>query len=96
MKRTTYLGRTTRQRPAMCLACGAVLTAATGIGQRHKPRAGNIAICFKCGHLQAFAWDLQFRELTSEELVDLADNEIVAAARRAQAKYLQWKKEHGK
>lgn len=82
-KRAIYLGRDTRLEPAACLYCGVELDGATGIGHKRKPRPGAITICMKCGHIQAFAWDLTFRELTNSEMCEMAGDERILAIQRA-------------
>jgi hypothetical protein len=76
-KQVVIIGPTTRQQPATCLECGAVFDAATGVGNADTPKPGAIAICTKCGHIQAFNAQLQFRPLTAAEAAAMAKHEIV-------------------
>lgn len=77
---TVYLGRTSRLKPSPCLNCGKLLNSATSFDSKRRPRPGAISLCFECGHLQAYAWDLSFRELTDEEMHMVAgDARIIAA-----------------
>jgi hypothetical protein len=56
-----------------CLACGVNLDAATFTGPEDKrPTPGAITICFYCGHIMAFAYDLTLRALTDEEMIEVA------------------------
>lgn len=87
-RRAVYIGKSTRHKASPCLSCGAVLDAATGIGNKAKPRAGAITLCVKCGHLMAYAWDLSLRALTDKEIVDIAGDERVLAIQRARAAYI--------
>jgi hypothetical protein len=79
MKKQVIIGPTTRQQPATCLECGAVFDAATGVGNASQPNPGSIAICVKCGHIQAFDAQLQFRQLTDAERGALAGHDLVQA-----------------
>lgn len=83
MKKAVYLGKETRHQPVPCLDCGKVLDAAMGVGHKSKPRAGSITVCIACGHLQAYAWDMQLRELTDEEMRDVAGDERIIAIQKA-------------
>lgn len=79
----THLGKTTRTKPTTCPNCAAPLDSGTGVGHDRKPRAGAICICFKCGHLMAYAWDLSFRELTDEEVIACAGDPRIVNAQNA-------------
>jgi hypothetical protein len=82
-RKAVYLGKSVRMHKSACLDCGAALDGATSIGHTHKPRAGAIAICMKCGHIQAMGSDLQFRPLTDEEMVDVAGDERIIKVQKA-------------
>ena len=94
-KRAVYIGKSTRHKPSPCLNCGKVLDAATGIGNKAKPRAGAITICLACGHIQAYAWDMSFRELTDEEIVAIAGDERIIKFQKARGFYEKWKARKG-
>lgn len=68
-----------RLKPSACLGCGKVLDAAQVTdGVDVKPHPGAVSICFDCGYIQVFADDMSFRQLTDDELYDIAgDPEIV-------------------
>jgi hypothetical protein len=86
--KAVYIGKSTRHKASPCLSCGAIMDAATGIGNKAKPHAGAITLCVKCGHLMAYTWDMSLRELTDEEIVDIAGDERVLAIQRARAVYI--------
>lgn len=51
-----------------CSACGHPVDAATKLlGGATGPSAGDVTVCFECGHLMAFDADLSLRELTPLE-----------------------------
>jgi hypothetical protein len=70
-----------RMPPCACLGCGKVLDAATVTdGSAAAPHPGAVSVCFDCGYLQVFADDLSFRNLTDDEMVEIAGHpEIVMA-----------------
>ena len=61
--------QTTRTTCSRCTGCGASLDAATA--SRATPRAGDVTVCFYCGHVLAFADDLSLRPLTAAERHEL-------------------------
>jgi hypothetical protein len=70
--------------PCACLACGKIVNAATSVGEAdHWPEPGAITICIGCGHLMAFDDNLCLRELTSQEMYDIAGDRRVLAIQRA-------------
>jgi hypothetical protein len=72
--RLRSLGKTDHVMPdSACLSCGKRLDRATMSNGDHRPSPGNITICaFGCGHIMAFADDLSLRELTDNEIIDVA------------------------
>jgi hypothetical protein len=88
--------KTTRTPINMCLSCGYVIDAASN----HKGRAphpGAIAICLKCAHIMIFNNELKLRELTDNEVVEIAGHpemlQMMKALGRARAEY---ERVHGK
>ncbi len=77
-----FIGKETRLKPSLCLSCGKLLDASTGV-DHNKPRADMITICLYCGHLMAFTDDLSMRELTGEEMNGIAGNPTVLAIQKA-------------
>jgi hypothetical protein len=76
-------GRGAQHDPTPCLNCGKVLDAAMGVGHGRKPRPGCITICIGCGHIQAYGSGMKLRELTDEEMIDVAGNETILAIQKA-------------
>lgn len=65
-----------------CSHCGKRFDRATDPLYDKTPTPGAITICIDCGHVMAFAVDMHLRELTDEEMVDIAGNSEI---RRIQA-----------
>ena len=63
-----------------CLECHAILDLANSIHGDARPTPGDISICFYCGNLSAFMEDGNLRELTSNEMHDIAGDERLIAA----------------
>jgi len=56
-----------------CTNCGKLNDVATdSSGSGCTPSAGDLSVCFYCGHLTVFADDLTLREPTDDEIVELA------------------------
>jgi hypothetical protein len=76
---------TFRVPPMACLGCGKKVDAATlpdgGVG----PDEGDVTICFYCGHLMAFTADRKLRDLTSDEMHDVAGDPLILRMQRARA-----------
>jgi hypothetical protein len=70
-----------RTKPTPCLNCGKLLDACTPVKNHDaKPDEGSLSLCWACGHLQVFQADGTFRELTGEEVVEVAgDPDIIMA-----------------
>jgi hypothetical protein len=47
------------------------------------PGPGDITLCIYCGHIMAFADDLTLRELTNEEIYEVAGDERILKIQRA-------------
>jgi DNA-directed RNA polymerase subunit N (RpoN/RPB10) len=65
--------------PCACLNCGKVLDRATPMSDTDGPSPGAITVCLTCGHIMAFADNLAFRELTDEEVKEIAGNRTIIA-----------------
>jgi hypothetical protein len=63
----------TTETPAhSCTSCGHLLDAASNPFDLRSPREGDISVCMYCGHLMAFNADMTRRNLTDEEMVEIA------------------------
>lgn len=80
--------------PLACLNCGKLLDRAMGVGTGTKPEPGSVTMCLGCGHVQAYNEEMKFRELTDEEIVEVAGDKRLLAAQWARGEYLKEKKSH--
>lgn len=79
-----------------CLNCGIKVDAATSIDHRHVPHEGAIAICLICSHIMAYDETVHLRELTDEEVIDIAGRpEILFAINRLGSAKAAWESKHG-
>jgi len=65
-----------------CLNCGEELHKATSVEHDIGPHDGAIAICSQCGHVMAFDAQSNFRELTDEEIKDVAGSKDLLMAQK--------------
>jgi hypothetical protein len=70
-----------RLKPSACLGCGRLLDGATVTdGEDRRPHPGAVSVCFYCGHVQIFGDDMGFRQLTDDEVIEIAGHpELVMA-----------------
>lgn len=68
-----------------CTACGYGVDLATCVGSDRAPQPGDITLCIKCGHIMAFGDDMQMRNLTDEEMREVASNKTILAIQRGRA-----------
>jgi hypothetical protein len=65
-----------------CINCGYILDKAMNTTGEGGPEDGDITICINCSHIMAFGANLELRELTAEEMYDVAgDAEMLKAIR---------------
>ena len=70
-----------------CLSCGEVLDVVSDLSlEVNQVRPGDITVCLYCGHVGAFAEDLSLRELTPEEVHEVAGNEEILALQKARTR----------
>jgi DNA-directed RNA polymerase subunit N (RpoN/RPB10) len=81
------IGETQRTAPCPCLNCGKLLDSATGINDANAVAPGCITICFSCGHVMAFDDNLMFRELTDEEVIEVAGDPRLVEFSKLRARY---------
>lgn len=87
------------RRERKCLACQVVVDDASDArGEELQPGPGYITVCFYCGHIMAFDDDVNLRELTSEEMYEVAGDKLILQIQEmrviALREYQQWKKDH--
>jgi hypothetical protein len=76
--------------PSACTNCGIVMDGATGVAEDdHKgdivPDAGVFTVCIECGHIMIFADDLTVRNLTANEMIEVAGDKRLIAIQQARA-----------
>jgi hypothetical protein len=57
-----------------CLGCGHKLSAASGVTHDAVPTVDDVTICHYCGHLMGFNPDLTVKELTPQQMFEVAGN----------------------
>jgi hypothetical protein len=77
--------RTSRIAESLCLCCRKPLDGVTDPMGQAMPSPGDVTICLYCGHLMAFGDGLTLRELSDEEIVDIAGDKTVLAMQRARS-----------
>jgi hypothetical protein len=82
-RRDHFLGPGIKVPMSACLGCGKEVNGASGVDHRGPPTPGHITICLYCGHIMAFAEDMSLRELTGEEMHDIAGDARLIAVQRA-------------
>ena len=68
-----------------CLCCGKECDTATCVGQEGevRPSSGDITVCLYCGYIMAFDDNLAVRELTQDEMRDIAGDPRILAMQEA-------------
>ena len=67
-----------------CLACGHIVNRASNLtDEKRKPTAGDVSICLQCGHLMGFNDDMTLRELTSDEMYQIAGDKRILGIQKA-------------
>lgn len=93
------LANTEHTDPQRCLRCGATNDAATGIVDKRarnklKPKAGDIMLCFYCGHAMRLDDKLAFRNLTADERQALATDPRFQTAKTAVGHVIKARTKH--
>jgi hypothetical protein len=84
-------------KPSPCTACGKVMDSAS-IAETgdDPPSPGDVSICFYCHHLMAFADDMTLRDLTDEEIRDVAGDPRIVTAMKMLGEFKTHEKRKGK
>jgi hypothetical protein len=69
-----------------CPECGTELNMASSVGTKSKPEPGDMTVCLICGHYMAFDKDLSLRDLTDDEILDVAHDPRIVAIQNARKK----------
>lgn len=78
---------------AACINCGKDMDAASPVTGGRAPQAGDIALCLYCRHLMAYGDDLRIRNLTDEEVIEVAGDREILLAMQMLEHYDYWKDE---
>lgn len=88
---------TTRTPLNYCLDCNMLIDAGTPSNVEapdvRPPQGGDLAICIQCAHVMIYADDLTVRDLTDEEVVEVASDPDMVEAVNKIAEFN--KREHG-
>ena len=69
--------KTFRHDSAACWHCGKERDSLSGVAHHHRPRPGQIAICFGCGQPSIITADLGQRKPTDDEWLEIgADKQL--------------------
>lgn len=73
-----------------CTACGYVCDAATcPSNDTATPRPGDITVCIDCGHLMAFDDQLYLRDLTEDEMCEIAGDKMLLVMQKVRTVFNQ-------
>lgn len=73
--------------PWPCLNCGESLDGVTPINDTGNAAPGCITVCLYCGHIMAFDDNLMFRELTDEEVIEVAGDPVIIELQMLRSRY---------
>ncbi len=76
------IGDAVKVKESICI-CGYKLDACSSANGNHTPKSGDISICIKCGHIMAFDHDMSLRDLTNEEMYEIAGDPVIIAVQKA-------------
>jgi hypothetical protein len=75
-----FTGQARRVPWSSCTGCGKRVDGATPIDDKTAtPDPGDVTVCIYCGHIMAYADDLQLRNLTAVEMHEVAGDERILA-----------------
>lgn len=80
------LGESRKSVENTCLNCGKELDGVAQIDNAPTealPEPGDISFCMYCGHIMSFDENVKLRELTSDEMLEVAGDERILAASSA-------------
>jgi hypothetical protein len=82
-----------RMPVSICISCGKPNDSFTAVSDRYskRPKSGDISICLYCGHVAIYSDDLTLRELTSDEIREIAGHPLLLRAQKVSAKYREMK-----
>ena len=76
-----------------CLGCGYGMDAATDVeGTSTPPSPGDVAICLNCGYIALYDDGMKLRDLTSDEMYEVAGDPMILAAQKVRAAFHRGRK----
>jgi uncharacterized protein with PIN domain len=79
-----FIGETTRVTESRCTNCKKSVNSASPVDAvAGTPDPGDFTICIHCGHLMTFADDLALRDLTDDEMLEIAGDERILLVQKA-------------
>ena len=72
-----------------CINCHRLVDGASDAFGDSAPEPGAITVCIYCGHVQAFSDGMQLRELTDEEMHEVAGDRRILAIQKARGKLIK-------
>jgi hypothetical protein len=72
-----------------CKGCGHKLNAATDVEQKTTPNPGALSICLWCGYLAIFADDMSLRDLTDQEMHEVAGDKRILEIQKRRAQVMK-------
>lgn len=85
--------RTTRHKQSACLNCGKLLDASTSVDGDHAPSPGDATVCLDCQHLMMYADDMTLRNLTDEEMIEVAGDPRILTAMKVVAAFNKFRED---
>lgn len=80
----------TRLPESKCTACGYLTDTATCPSDDNAvPEEGAITVCIRCGHMMAYDAELRLRDLTDEEMHEVAGNEDILRIQEARGEFFK-------
>lgn len=85
-----------KMSPASCPNCGEIHDGALNAEGNRKPKWGDIFICIECHHIGIFDNNLQLRNPTDAEMVDIAGNPAIIRTMRALEQFDEQRQQRAK
>lgn len=77
---------------SVCVSCGESNDSFTSVkADDARPKSGDISICLYCGHVAIYDDNLTLRELTDDEMYEIAGHPILLRAQAVSAMYREMK-----
>jgi hypothetical protein len=74
-----------------CVNCNKLLDGAAAIAGSRGPRPGDVTVCLDCRHLMVYGDDLQLRNPTDDEIVEMAGTPELILGMKMLEHFDKWK-----